>query len=131
MKTFSEFIAEAAERITMARVHHGTLSDSAKQIKKSGFKGDEVFAATHPNTARGFAKLKGENISTITMLVPKKSIKEKPEKGAKAVKTQGQRGIDSLGRRHYSIVMDPEYASKRIVNAIGTVQKPRIPKRFR
>jgi hypothetical protein len=33
------------------------------------------------------------------MLLPKKSIKKKPEKGAKAVKTQGQRGTDTLGRQ--------------------------------
>ena len=132
MKTFSEFIAEAAEkRMKMVRVHHGTSSDSAEKIKKSGFRGDEVYAATHPNTARGFAKRKDENTSNVTMLVPKKSIKKKPEKGAKAVKTQGQRGTDTLGRQHYSVAMDPEYASKRIVNATGTVQKPKVPKRFR
>jgi hypothetical protein len=27
--------------------------------------------------------------------------------------------------------MDPEYASKRVSNTTGTVQKPKIPKRFR
>jgi hypothetical protein len=27
--------------------------------------------------------------------------------------------------------MDPEYASKRVVNTTGTVQKPKVPKRFR
>jgi hypothetical protein len=132
MKTFSQFITEAAEKkMKMVRVHHGTSSDSAEKIKKSGYSGDEVYAATHPNTARGFAKRKGENTSNVTMLVPKKSIKKKPERGAKAVKTQGQRGTDSLGRQHYSVAMDPEYASKRIVNATGTVQKPKVPKRFR
>ena len=88
MKTYSEFITEAEKRIRMVRVHHGTSSDTAEKIKKSGFKGDEVHAATHPNTARGFAKRKGEKTSNVTMLVPKKSIKGQPEKGAKAVKTQ-------------------------------------------
>jgi len=131
MQTYSQFIAEAEKRLKMVRVHHGTSSDTAEKIKKSGYKGDKVHAATHPNTARGFAKRKGENTSNVTMLVPKKSIKDQPEKGAKAVKTQGQRGTDALGRRHYSIVMDPEYASKRVSNTTGTVQKPKIPKRFR
>ena len=131
MKTYSEFITEAEKRIRMVRVHHGTSSDTAEKIKKSGFKGDEVHAATHPNTARGFAKRKGEKTSNVTMLVPKKSIKGQPEKGAKAVKTQGQRGTDALGRKHYSVVMDPEYASKKIVKRDGTIQKPKIPKRFR
>jgi hypothetical protein len=131
MQTYSQFIAEAEKRLKMVRVHHGTSSDTTEKIKKLGFKGDEVHAATHPNTARGFAKRKGEKTSNVTMLVPKKSIKDQPEKGAKAVKTQGQRGTDALGRRHYSIVMDPEYASKRVSNTTGTVQKPKIPKRFR
>jgi hypothetical protein len=131
MKTYSEFITEAEKRIRMVRVHHGTSSDTAEKIKKSGFRGDEVHAATHPNTARGFAKRKGEKTSNVTMLVPKKSIKDQPEKGAKAVKTQGQRGTDALGRKHYSVVMDPEYASKKIVKRDGTIQKPKIPKRFR
>jgi hypothetical protein len=131
MKTYSEFITEAEKRIRMVRVHHGTSSDTAEKIKKSGFRGDEVHAATHPNTARGFAKRKGEKTSNVTMLVPKKSIKDQPEKGAKAVKTQGQRGTDALGRKHYSVVMDPEYASKRVSNTTGTVHKPKIPKRFR
>lgn len=131
MKTYSEFITEAEKRIRMVRVHHGTSSDTAEKIKKSGFKGDEVHAATHPNTARGFAKRKGEKTSNVTMLVPKKSIKGQPEKGAKAVKTQGQRGTDALGRKHYSVVMDPEYASKKIVKRDGIIQKPKIPKRFR
>lgn len=131
MKTYKEFIAEAEKRMAMVRMYHGTSSDSSKKIKKSGYKGDEVYAATHPNTARGFAKRKGEKTSNVAMLVPKKSIKDQPEKGASAVKTQGQRGTDAMGRQHYSVVMTPDYASKRIVNATGTVQKPKIPKRFR
>lgn len=131
MKKYSQFIAEAEKRMKMVRVHHGTSYDTAEKIKKSGFKGDEVHAATHPNTARGFAKRKGEKTSNVTMLVPKKSIKNQPEKGAKVVKTQGQRGTDAFGRKHYSVVMDPEYASKRVTKTQGTVQKPRIPKRFR
>ncbi len=131
MKTYSQFITEADQRLKMVRVHHGTSSDSAEKIKKSGFKGDEVHAATHANTARGFGKRYDKNPSVVTMLVPKKSIKDQPEKGAKAVKTQGQRGTDALGRKHYSVVMDPEYASKKVVKTQGTVQKPRIPKRYR
>jgi hypothetical protein len=131
MKTFKQFITEAEQRLKMVRLKHGTSSDSAKEIKKSGFKGDEVHTSTNTNTARGFGKRYDKNPSVITMLVPKKKIKEKPEKGAKAVKTQGQRGTDALGRRHYSVAMNPEYASKKIVKQSGTVQKPKVPKRFR
>jgi hypothetical protein len=131
MKTYSEFIVEAEQRLKMVRVHHGTSQSAAKDIKKSGFKGDEVHAATHTKTARGFGKRYDKNPSVVTMLVPKKSIKNQPEKGAKAVKTQGQRGTDALGRKHYSVAMNPEYASKRITNQSGTVQKPKVPKRFR
>ena len=131
MKTFSQFITEAEKRMTMVRVHHGTSSDDAKKIKKSGFKGDEVHTSTNTNTARGFGRRYDKNPSVITMLVSKKKIKNQPEKGAKAVKTQGQRGTDALGRKHYSVAMDPEYASKRVVNTAGIVQKPKVPKRFR
>jgi hypothetical protein len=131
MKTYSQFITEAEKRLKMVRVHHGTSRAGAENIKKSGFKGSEVYAATHPNTARGFGKRYDEKPSVVKMLVPKKSIKDQPEKGAKAVKTQGQRGTDALGRQHYSVAMDPEYASKKVVKQQGTVQKPKVPKRFR
>ncbi len=131
MKTYSEFIIEAEQRLKMVRVHHGTSKSAAKDIKKSGFKGDEVHAATHPDTARGFGKRYDKDPSVVTMLVPKKSIKDQPGKDTKAVKTQGQRGTDALGRKHYSVVMDPKYASKKVVKTQGTVQKPRIPKRFK
>lgn len=131
MKTFSEFITEAEKQLKMVRVHHGTSADAAKKIKKSGFKGDEVHTSTSANTARGFGKRYDKNPSVLTMLVPKKKIKDQPEKGASAVKTQGQRGTDALGRQHYSVAMTPDYASKKVVNTTGTVQKPKVPKRFR
>ena len=131
MKTFSQFITEAEKQLKLVRLKHGTSSDAVKEIKKSGFKGDEVHTSTNTNTARGFGKRYDKNPSVITMLVPKKKIKDQPEKGASAVKTQGQRGTDALGRQHYSVAMDPEYASKRVVNTTGTVQKPKVPKRFR
>jgi hypothetical protein len=131
MKTYLQFITEAEQRLKMVRLKHGTSQSAAKDIKKSGFKSDEVHAATHTKTAIGFGKRYDENPSVVTMLVPKKSIKNQPEKGARAVKTQGQRGTDSRGIRHYSVAMDPEYASKKIVNRSGRVQKPKVAKRFR
>jgi hypothetical protein len=131
MKTFSQFITEAEQRLKLVRLKHGTSSDAAKEIKKSGFKGDEVHTSTNTNTARGFGKRYDEKPSVITMLVPKKKIKEKPEKNADAVKTQGQRGTDDWGRKHYSVAIKPEYASKKIVKQSGTIQKPKVPKRFR
>ena len=131
MKTFSQFITEAEKQLKLVRLKHGTSSDAVKEIKKSGFKGDEVHTSTNTNTARGFGRRYDKNPSVITMLVSKKKIKNQPEKGAKAVKTQGQRGTDALGRKHYSVAMDPEYASKRVVNTAGIVQKPKVPKRFR
>lgn len=131
MKTYNEFIAEAQQKLKMVSLKHGTSSNSAKKIKKSGFEGDEVHTSTSPETARGFGRRYDRNPSVITMLVPKKSIKNQPEKGAKAVKTQGQRGIDSRGIRHYSVAMNPEYASRKIVNRSGRIQKPKVAKRFR
>ena len=131
MKTFSQFITEAEKQLKLVRLRHGTSSDASKKIKKSGFKGDEVHTSTNTDIARGFGRRYDDNPSIITMLVPKKKIKDQPEKGAKAVKTQGQRGTDSRGIRHYSVAMDPEYASKKIVNRSGRVQKPKVAKRFR
>ena len=130
-KTFSQFIIEAEKQLKLVRLRHGTSSDASKKIKKSGFKGDEVHTSTNTDTARGFGRRYDDNPSIITMLVPKKKIKDQPEKDAKAVKTQGQRSTDAMGRRHYSVALDPEYASTKIVKTTGTIQKPKVPKRFR
>lgn len=131
MKSYSQFIVEAKRRIGFKTVLHGTSKDSAEKIKKSGFNTDEVHAATHRDTARSFGSRTGDSEPTIIrMRIPAKSIKSQPEKGANVVKTKGQRGIDSLGRKHYSVVMNPEYASKKIIKTTGIIQKPKIPKRF-
>ena len=134
MRTYKEFISEAEKRIKMVRLHHGTSPESADKIKKSGFTGGEhgeVHTSTNPKTARGFGARYSKKPRTVTMLVPAKSIKNKPEKGSKAIKTDGQRHTDNFGRRHYSVAMDPEYASKRIVKSGGIIKKPQVAKRYR
>jgi len=134
MKSYKEFITEAEKRIKMVRLHHGTSPEAADKIKKSGFTGGEhgeVHTSTNPKTARAFGARYSNKPRNVTMLVPAKSIKKKPEKGSKAIKTDGQRHTDDFGRRHYSVAMDPEYASKKIVKSDGRIQKPQIPKRYR
>ena len=134
MKSYKEFITEAEKKIKMVRLHHGTSPEAADKIKKSGFTGGregEVHTSTNPKTARGFGARYSDKPRNVTMLVPAKSIKNKPEKGSKAIKTDGQRHTDSFGRRHYSVAMDPEYASKRIVKSDGIVKKPQVAKRYR
>tara|TARA_Y100000015_G_scaffold36049_1_gene37040 strand:- start:331 stop:744 length:414 start_codon:yes stop_codon:yes gene_type:complete len=134
MKSYKEFMTEAEKRIKMVRLHHGTSPESADKIKKSGFTGGEhgeVHTSTNPKTARGFGARYSKKPRNVTMLVPAKSIKNKPEKGSKAIKTDGQRHTDDFGRRHYSVALDPEYASKRIVKSDGRIQKPQIAKRYR
>jgi len=134
MKSYKEFITEAEKRIKMVRLHHGTSPEAADKIKKSGFTGGEhgeVHTSTNPKTARAFGARYSKKPRNVTMLVPAKSIKNKPEKGSKAIKTDGQRHTDAWGRRHYSVAMNPEYASKRIVKSDGRIQKPKIPKRYR
>ena len=134
MKSYKEFITEAEKRIKMARLHHGTSPESADKIKKSGFTGGregEVYTSTNPKTARAFGARYSNKSKNITMLVPKKSIKKEPEKGSKAIKTDGQRHTDDFGRRHHSVAMDPKYASSKIVKSDGRVQKPQIAKRYR
>ena len=138
MKSYKEFISEALKRtgkkIEFVRLHHGTSPEAADKIKKSGFTGGEhgeVHTSTNPKTARAFGARYTKKPRNVTMLVPKKSIKKEPEKGAKAVKTQGQRHTDDFGRRHYSVAMDPEYASSKIVKQDGRIQKPQIARRYR
>lgn len=134
MKSYKEFISEAEKRIKMVRLHHGTSPESADTIKKSGFTGGregEVYTSTNPKTARGFGARYSEKPKSVTMLVPAKSIKNKPEKGSKAIKTDGQRHTDEFGRRHYSVAMDPKYASSKIIKQDGRIQKPQIAKRYR
>ena len=67
MKTFSEFIAEAAEkRMKMVRVHHGTSSDSAEKIKKSGFKvAWELYSTVNPVPKDGLSGKVRVRISTL------------------------------------------------------------------
>ena len=134
MKSYKEFITEAEKRIKMVRLHHGTSPESADKIKKSGFTGGregEVHTSTSSKTARAFGARYSDKSKNITMLVPKKSIKKEPERGAKAVKTKGQRHTDDFGRKQYSVAMDPKYASSKIVKSDGRVQKPQIAKRYR
>mgnify|MGYP000888056662 FL=1 len=134
MKSYKEFITEAEKRIKMVRLHHGTSPEAADKIKKSGFTGGEhgeVHTSTNPKTARAFGARYSKKPRNVTMLVPAKSIKNKPEKGSKAIKADGHRHTDAWGRRHYSVAMNPEYASKRIVKSDGRIQKPKIPKRYR
>ena len=134
MKSYKEFMTEAEKRIKMVRLHHGTSPESADKIKKSGFTGGEhgeVHTSTNPKTARAFGARYSKKPRNVTMLVPAKSIKNKPEKGSKAIKTDGQRHTDDFGRRHYSVAMDPKYASKRIVKSDGIIKKPQVAKRYR
>ena len=134
MKSYKEFITEAEKRIKMVRLHHGTSPEAADKIKKSGFTGGEhgeVHTSTNPKTARAFGARYSNKPRNVTMLVPAKSIKKKPEKGSKAIKTDGQRHTDDFGRRHYSVAMDPEYASKKIVKSDGIIKKPQIARRYR
>jgi hypothetical protein len=138
MKTYKDFITEAFKRtgkkIEFVRLHHGTSPEAADKIKKSGFSGGregEVHTSTNPKTARGFGARYSDKPRNVTMLVPKKSIKKEPEKDAKAVKTKGQRHTDEFGRRHYSVAMDPKYASSKIVKQDGKIQKPQVAKRYR
>ena len=134
MKSYKEFITEAEKRIKMVRLHHGTSPEAADKIKKSGFTGGsegEVHTSTNPKTARSFGSRYSNKPKNVSMLVPAKSIKKEPEKGAKAVKTKGQRHTDDFGRRHYSVAMDPKYASKKIVKSDGIIKKPQIARRYR
>ena len=132
MKSYKEFITEAEKRIKMVRLHHGTSPESYDKIKKSGFTGGregEVHTSTSPKTARAFGARYSDKSKNITMLVPKKSIKKEPERGAKADKTKGTRHTDDYGRKKYSVASDTKYASNKIVKRYRRVTKPQMAKR--
>ena len=50
---------------------------------------------------------------------------------AKVLKTQGQRGTDNYGREHYSVIMSPDYASKKISKGTPVIPAPRLGKEFK
>jgi hypothetical protein len=128
-RTFNQFIAEAKKRIHMVRVHHGTSASNAEKINKSGFGGDEVHASTSSGIAKSFGKRKGEDTRIIRMNVPKKDVKS--DAPTKVLKTQGQRATDDYGREHYSVIMSPDYASKKISKETPVIPAPRLGKKFK
>jgi len=129
MKTYQQFITEAKKRIHMVKVHHGTSASNAEKINKSGFGGDEVHASTSSGIAKSFGQRKGEDTRIIRMNVPKKDVKS--DAPAKVLKTQGQRGTDNYGREHYSVIMSPDYASKKISKGTPVIPAPRLGKEFK
>lgn len=122
MKTFDQFLVEAQKRIRMQRYHHGTPESSADKIKKSGFKGSEVHASTSARTADAFGKRYGKDTRTISIRVPSNS--------KNVQKTSGQQGVDAWGRKHHSVVMSPEYATKHITKT-PTVPAPKVPRKYK
>ena len=121
MKTFSQFLEET-KIIRMKRYYHGTPESSADEIHKSGFKGSEVHASTSARTADAFGKRYGKDTRTISIRVPSKS--------KNVERTQGQQGIDAWGRKHHSVVMSPEYASKHITKNSCTKSSKEISRVF-
>jgi len=128
MKTFQEFIAEA-KKLRYVKMYHGTSASSADKIKKSGFNTPEVYTSTSKETAKSFGQRKGEDTKVISFRVPKKDIKDKSP--GKVVKTDGQRGTDRWGRKHYSSTMDSDYAKKHVSKEKqGVIDAPKIPKKY-
>lgn len=89
MKTFSEFITEAAEkRLKFARVYHGTSKSNADKIKSGGFKDSEhgvygsgVYSSTSRNVARRYSRDSGGgnknyvDSGVVSSLIPSKKVK--------------------------------------------------------
>lgn len=128
MKTFKEFISEA-KRLKFVKMYHGTSSSSSNNIQKSGFNTPEVYASTSKTTAKSFGDRKGEDTKVVSFRVPKKDIKDKSP--GKVVKTDGQRGTDKWGRKHYSATMSSDYANRHITKERdGVIDSPKIPKKY-
>lgn len=131
MKTFREFIEEAAQKkLKFVKMYHGTSTSSADKIEKSGFNSPEVYASTSKEIAKSFGDRKGENTKVVSFRVPKKDIKDNSP--GKVVKTDGQRGVDDWGREHYSTAMDPNYAKQHISKEReGVIDAPKVGKDFK
>jgi hypothetical protein len=129
MKSYTQFITEANKRIHMVKLHHGTSASNAEKINKSGFSGDEVHASTSSDIAKSFGQRKGEDTRIIRMNVPKNNVKS--DAPTKVLKTRGQRGTDNYGREHYSVIMSPDYASKKISKGTPVIPAPRLGKEFK
>jgi len=129
MKTFDEFLTEAPRRLNFTRAYHGTSPEAAKKIEKQGFNSPEVYASTSRDIAKSFGGRYSQNPKTVELLVPTKSIKQNTP--AKAVKTEGQRGVDKWGKSHFSVAIDRDYASrKRVTNSTGIARAPKTEKQW-
>lgn len=53
MKTYSEFITEAAKRVKVLRTHHYTSASNKENITKSGFKDSPSTGTYHPDDKKG------------------------------------------------------------------------------
>lgn len=131
MKTYSQFIAEAApQRMKRVIVYHGTSPEAAEKIKKSGFNSPEVYASTNREIAQSFGSRHGKGARALSFNIPKKSIKQ--EAPGKVVKTGGQRGVNAWGKEEYSVAMDRDYARRHMSkNSDGIVHAPKVPVKYR
>jgi len=89
MKTFSQFITEAKQRLKFTRIYHGTSKANADKIKSDGFKDSEhgvygsgVYSSTSKNVARRYSRDAGAasgkhyvDSGVVSSLIPSKKVK--------------------------------------------------------
>ena len=129
MKTFQEFIAEAApKRLKYYTLHHGTSPEGKKSIQKSGFKNSPDGAygpGVYSSTNRRISNVSGD--STITMRVPAKKVKTKDVKSGTDVLDKDSNAVrvpkagtrtsaykNLKGAKNF-VVLDKDVANKHIV----------------
>jgi GNAT superfamily N-acetyltransferase len=89
MKTFSQFIVEAKQKLKMVRVYHGTSKSNAEKIKSDGFNDSEdgaygsgVYSSTSRNVARRYSRDAGAasgkhavDSGVVSSIIPSKKVK--------------------------------------------------------
>ena len=128
MKTYSQFIEEAEERIEYVRLHHGSDEDSVKSIKRTGprpsaqgSEGPGHYVTPDIKKAEKYAeftsKQRKKNPAVVSYRVPKNRVTT-TDKIPRGVTSQQKTSEDKPVVRNVRtghVVMDPNYAKEKMI----------------
>lgn len=135
MKTYTQFIAEARQRIALTRLHHGSDRASIESIRRSGPKsskegsqGPGHYVTPDETKARKYAeftsKQRGKEPSVVSYLVPSNRITRVdtiPRKLTKEPQVSITTPIIHNTRTGHAVI-DTNYAKNRIVKPSSIIR---------
>jgi hypothetical protein len=139
MKTFSQFIIEAEQRLSFKKYVHGSDKESIASIKKTGPKpspkgseGPGHYATPDAEKARKYAsfvsKQRNSTPATVSYRVPTKRVSittDIPKGVTSQKKTTSQKPVVH-NKKTGHVAMDPEYANKTMIrNSSPTIRARR------